>query len=198
MPFFSHELFGIAAGIISVIALVPYLKSILKGQTRPSGASWWTWSLITIITVASSWYAGATWKVLVLPLWLCAAQLTVAVLSVKYGDNNWDKTNKLCVAGALFGVGLWLATGEALFALVIGIISDLLASIPNLRHCWNNPEQEDRKGWTLGWVSSVLEMSAVSSWTLAESGWAVYFFLNMTSTLLLVWRPAMQRRVRGV
>lgn len=192
MPYFNSEFFGIAAGITSLVSSIPYIWSIFKGRTKPSGASWWTWSLLTWITVLSSWFGGAPWQILVLPLWLCLNQTFVAVLSLKRGDNNWDKLNKFCVAGACLGVGLWLITGQPLIALVISITADFLASVPNFRHVWKSPKQEDKLGWTLGWLSALFEFCAISVWSLAGAGWASYFFLSMTITIFLIWRPALK------
>lgn len=191
----NSNFFAIAAGFASLVAFLPYIWAILKGQTKPSGASWWTWSVITIITVVSSWFAGASWQVLLLPTWLCFSQLAVAILSIKYGDNNWDWLNKTCVVGAGIGVVLWLITGQPLIALIISIAADLLASTPNIRHVWKNPEQENLPGWALGWLSAVLEMFAIGVWSIAESGWAIYFLVNMSITFLLVGRPLFKKVV---
>jgi hypothetical protein len=184
---------GVVATMLSVVAFIPYIRAIFKNQTKPSGASWWTWSILTIVTVISSRVAGAPWQVLMLPLWLCLSQLTVAILSIKRGDNNWDLLNKFCITGALLGILLWLVTGQPLIALLISVIADFLASIPNFRHVYLNPEQENRLGWTLGFGSAILEIFAISNWSVAESGWAIYFLINMGIMFLLVWRPAFKK-----
>ncbi len=184
----NSQFFGIAATILSILGTLPYIRSILKGETKPSGASWWTWTLLAIITVISSWAAGAPLEVLFLPIWLVVLQLTIALLSIKYGDNNWDKLNKFCVLLACVGMALWWFTGEPLLALAFSIVADVFASIPNIRHVWTNPEQENRIAWTIGWSASVAELFAVTQWSLAESSWAIYFFANMTITILLIWR----------
>ena len=188
MNYLSNNFFGIAAGAMSVLAFVPYVWAILKGETRPSGASWWTWTLLVFITITSSWAAGAPWQVLILPAWLCFSQFGVALLSLKYGDNNWDVINIACIGLALVGIALWVITGQPLIALGLSIIADFFASVPNFRHIWKNPKQENRTGWTLGWLSAVLEVAAITQWSLAESGWAVYFLFSMTTNFLLVWR----------
>jgi hypothetical protein len=90
-----HNLCGIAAPVISMVAFIPYLRSILRNKTKPSAASWWTWTLLTFVAVASSRASGAHWQVLLLPLWLCFSQLTVAILATKFGNNNWDFKNTL-------------------------------------------------------------------------------------------------------
>ena len=189
----NHHFFGIAAPTLSVIAFIPYIWAIFKKETKPSGASWWTWSFLNFIAFVSGAYAGAPWQVLILPAWLCVSELGVAVLSITHGDNNWDIWNKLCVAGACIGIGLWFLTGEPIIALIISIVADLFASIPNFRHIWDRPGEEDRLGWTLGWGSAVLEICAISRWSFAESGWAVYFLINMTITLFLIYRHGFKK-----
>lgn len=184
-----YNFFGIAAGAFSVIAFIPYISAIFHGETKPSGPSWWTWTFITCIMTASSWVSGATSQVLILPVWLCFSQFVVAILSVAYGNNMWDFWNKINIAGAVLSVGIWLISGNSLFALAMSIIADALASIPNFRHVWLNPEEENRIGWTFGFGSAVFEIFAVSQWSFAESGFAVYFLLNMAIVLILVWRP---------
>lgn len=187
-----HEIFGIAAPIVSLIAFVPYFRSILKGKTKPSSASWWTWTILTFIIVISSWSSGASWQVLLLPAWLCVSQLAVSILSIKFGENKWDIRNKVCVGGAIFGILLWALTGNALLALGFTILSDLLASIPNFRHVFLNPEQEDIIAWTIGWLSAIFEIFAIENWTFASSSWALYFILNMTVILLFLSRRKMK------
>ena len=185
-----YQIFGITAGVFSIIAFVPYIWAIFKGKTRPSGASWWTWAFLALVTISSSWSAGAPWQVLVLPIWLLFSQLGVAILSLRYGDNNWDWLNRACVGAALVGIALWYVTGQPLIALFFAVIADFSAAVPNFRHTWTNPEQENRLGWTIGWFSAFFEILAISAWTLAESGWALYFLFHQTTVLLLVWRPA--------
>ena len=195
MQIFSHTFFGVAAPIFSIIAFIPYIRAIYKKETKPSGASWWTWTFINFVALASSRYAGAPWQVLLLPIWFCLSQIYIAILSTKYGDNNWDFGNKLCVAGACVGVALWIITGQPLLALIISIIADIFASIPNFRHVWTNPEQENRLGWTLGWGGIIFGVLAVSEWSLAEASLPIYFFLNSTVVVLLIWRPVFKKLV---
>ncbi len=182
------EVFGILAPIASLVGFVPYLRSILKGKTKPSSASWWTWTILVFVTTISSWAGGAPWQVLLLPASLCVTQFVVCILSIKFGDKKWDLRNKICVGGAIFGILLWVFTGNPLLALGLSIVSDLFASIPNFRHVFHNPEQENKLAWTIGWLSAVFEILAIKNWTFAESSWAIYFILNMSVVLYLLYR----------
>ena len=184
----NYEIFGIIASIVSVISFIPYLISIFKGETKPSSASWWTWTILMFIAVISSWAGGAPWQILLLPSWLCISQLVVSILSIKYGDNDWDLLNKLYIGGAIIGLLLWVLTGNPLLALGFSIVADLFASIPNFRHVFFNPEQEDRFAWTLGWLAAFFEILAIKNWTFASSAWPIYFILNMTVVLFFLYK----------
>jgi hypothetical protein len=183
-----YEIFGIAAPIVSLVAFIPYFISILKGKTKPSSASWSTWAILMFVITASSWASGAPWQVLLLPAWLCFSQLAGAILSIKYGDNKWDLRNKICVGGAILGILLWALTGDPLLALVLSIIADLFASIPNFRHVFLNPKQEDKLAWAIGWLSAVFQILAVAEWNFASGGWSVYFLLNESLILYFLYR----------
>jgi len=187
--FSLHTFFGIAAPIASLLGLIPYIRSIIRKETKPSGPSWWTWSVLAFVAVASSWAGGANWQVLLLPVWLCLLQLFIAILSIKYGDNNWDFQNKLFIGIALLSIVVWFATGNPLIALAFTIIADLFASFPNFRHVAKNPEQEHRLAWGLGWLSGVFALLAIKHWNFASFGWAVYFFLNMSIVMFFLLKP---------
>jgi hypothetical protein len=183
-----HTLFGILALVISVVSFFPYLRSILQKKTRPSAASWWTWTILTCIATVSSWISGAPWQVLLLPAWLTLSQLVVAILSTRYGDNNWDKKNKLFVFASAASIILWVITNEPLIALGYTIVADVLASIPNFRHTAMHPEQENKTAWGLGWAASVLALLAIPVWNFASAGWATYFFINMSLIMFFLFQ----------
>ncbi len=183
-----YQFFGVAAPIISLIAFVPYLKSIFKGETKPSAASWWTWAILALVATTSAWVGGAPWPVLLLPGWLFVSQLGVAILSIKYGDNHWDKKNKVYVGGAILSILIWIVTGNPLIALGLTILSDLFASMPNFRHVARNPEQEDKLAWSLGWFSGLFVILAIQHWSFVESAWAIYFILNYTVIMYFIYR----------
>jgi len=189
MSYFGTEFFGISAGILSAASSLPYVYSIIRGRTKPSGPSWAAWALIGGVIFVSSYFSGATWQVLVLPAWLFLYQSSVALLSLKYGHNVWDHWNIISISGACLSIVLWVITGNPVVALCASVFADLLASIPNFRHLWSEPGEENRLGWTLGFCSAFFGVFAMKQWSIAESGFAVYFFLNMSGTLVLVWRP---------
>ena len=54
-----HNVAGVIAGFLSIPASLFYIRAILKGETRPNRASWFIWSVISIIILITYWYSGA-------------------------------------------------------------------------------------------------------------------------------------------
>src|SRR3989344_5247088 len=45
-----HLILGISAGLIAIGATVPYILSIIRGETRPNVVSWSLWTIIVLVT----------------------------------------------------------------------------------------------------------------------------------------------------
>ncbi len=51
------EIIGKVAGVVAVLAFVPYIWSVLKGSTQPSRASWLIWSVLGV-SILADLFAG--------------------------------------------------------------------------------------------------------------------------------------------
>lgn len=50
---------GLAAGALALVAYIPYVVSILRGNTKPNRATWFIWAVIGAILGASYYASGA-------------------------------------------------------------------------------------------------------------------------------------------
>jgi hypothetical protein len=78
-----HSALGFAAGLILGASFFPYVRAILRGETKPSRASWFIWALVSVITAATYRASGAeaTFPVAVAFAIVCVA---IALLSLPY------------------------------------------------------------------------------------------------------------------
>jgi len=67
---FTHNFFGIAAPVLSVVAFTPYVRAIFKKETKRLQRFLVDLGIFDLIALISSWSAGAPWQVLILPIWL--------------------------------------------------------------------------------------------------------------------------------
>ncbi|MCV6592647.1 MAG: hypothetical protein OIF48_06830 [Silicimonas sp.] len=139
--------FGVAAGLLSTFAYLPYIRDTLSGNAQPQRASWLIWSVLGSIAFFSQLYEGAGAS-----LWFAAVQvsgtLLVLLLSVWKGQGAYlrpvDYTVLTCAAVGLF---LWYQTETAAWALSITIGVSLLGGFLTVAKSYHMPQTETLTTW---------------------------------------------------
>lgn len=172
---------------MSLLAFVPYLRAILRGQTRPSIATWWIWTAVGAALCASYFAAGARASIWT-PVSYVVGPLMIALLSLRYGEHHVSRFDSLCLGMAALSLILWWWTGFPSVALALNVVVDALGALPTVRKSWSCPESEDRLAWGLFLLANSMNLLAVTPWTLASGVYPSYLFgLSLTMNLLL-WR----------
>ena len=160
----AHLLIGIAAGIIQLYAIVPYVKDILLPDgTRPNVVSWALWTLLQLIAI---WIqvtsdGGISWSLILLCATTFNTGLVVVLCLRGYGDKEFGPIEKACLAIALIAIGLYVTTKDAEVALGFNILADLVAAGPTIMKTALNPRSEAWFPWFL--VSVAAALGALSS-----------------------------------
>src|SRR3954471_4047435 len=100
------DLLLLLSGVITVAAVVPYLRDILRGTTRPNIVSWITWTLLTGIATAAEVAAGEY----VAAIFTGSAVLetaTIVFLGLRHGYVKYAKFDVICQIAAIAGIILW-------------------------------------------------------------------------------------------
>ena len=174
----SYALFGIVAGILSFLPCPFYIRSILKGKTRPDRVTWWILALVSGMIAASSWASGAR-ETLWLPIGYALSFFIIAVFSVKYGDGpiQLHLLDRVCLSLAIFSIIVWWAFNSPLIALCMNIVVDFIGLIPTAHKAYVRPWTEDRTAWIIAVTASFLNLFAISEWTFAISAYPIYVFI---------------------
>ena len=175
-----HNLFGYAAGMLMVVVMFPYVRSVVfTRETKLSRASWAIWGAIGIINLAAYFYAGereTIWFVMA-----CALNpVLLFVLSLKFGEKQWYASDTACLVLAAVALIMWKITGNPVLALAAGLTADVLGGIPTFLKVRRDPHSENLLGWLIGLAASVCNIFAVKQWTWANSiytGYMVFAFL---------------------
>ena len=91
----------VIAGVLFIIGFVPYIRAIVRKETKPTTASWLIWATLDTITLAGMFFKNAVNGQIigaVLGAWV------VVVLALIYGTRGWTKLDKYCLGGAVLGV----------------------------------------------------------------------------------------------
>ncbi|MDY7026349.1 MAG: hypothetical protein SVC26_08440 [Pseudomonadota bacterium] len=181
--------FSIASIALTFIAFVPYLREIYAGKVIPHVFSWIIWALTTSIVFFAQLSDGAgvgAW-----PTGLSAAiTYYIAFLAYRRSNSiNITRSDSLFFISALAALPVWHLTQDALAAVVLLTLIDLLAFLPTLRKTYYNPKQENALFFGLYVIKSLFSIIALEHYSLTNILFPAT--IALTSTLLigvLLWR----------
>ncbi len=169
---------GVIAGIIALLAYVIYVVSILRGKTKPNRATWWIWAFMGLVVGISYDAAGAVNTIWV-PYVEFIGPLSVALLSIKYGEGGLNnKTDLICLFGAIFSIILWIIFNNPVVALVTSLAIDSFAIVPTIKKSYLRPEGEDFWAWFGTGLADSLNMFAVEKFTFAILLYPIYMLVS--------------------
>lgn len=179
---------GLAAGVITLAAFIPYILDTLSGKAKPNRASWIVWAVLGVIITASYYSIGAR-ETMWLPIATMLGQIAVALLSLKYGSGGWTKLERACLAGGALGLVLWAIFNSPITALVLTVLIDVAGSMPTLRKAYFRPESESLLTWVMLLAANVFNVAALPEWTLGLALYPVYLLVLSAVIITLMFWP---------
>ncbi len=198
---FVTEVFGITAGILSVIAYISYVVSVFQGKTKPSRSTWWILTLVGVLIFTSSRALGGgqnTW----IQLSYIVGPLIIAIQSLfpKYGyKTGLNLIDKICFTGAIVCAVLWIIFNSPFIAFLGGIVLDLIGLLPTIKKSYVDPREEDPTAWVIEFVASIVNALGITVWfSLVEKDWiyALYLIIINGAVALLLLRPLLHRHLK--
>ena len=180
----------LASALITIGAIVPYIRDIIHGDTKPNIVSWMTWTLITCLTTVAELSAG-DWKTAVLTGAAMMETAAVVVLGFRYGYVRYTRFDILCQIAALIGLTLWLAFDSPLTAVIASVAIDLVAAFPTFRHSWLSPHEETWPTFAMSGVGACIALFALNSYTLISVSFPLYMVIlniSIAGTILVARR----------
>lgn len=187
-----QSLAGIVAGLISMVAYLPYAYDVIRAAARPNRATWLIWTVVGGLLFAS-YSAAAGGAARWVPLSDTLGPALIAVLAFRYGKGgmNWFDLGCLAVAG--FSVLGWALTGSPIISLNINLFLAPLGALPTLRSVYRDPAAEPALVWCAFLLSNMLNLVAVEHWSWRSGAYPVYAVLAAGFVNVLICRPALRR-----
>jgi hypothetical protein len=172
-----RNLLACLAGLLVVVATVPYIVDTLKGKTKPNAISWFTWSLLGALGAAAAISGHAT-QTAIFTASLALCNLGVVVASLPYGIKRYTGLDIACQLLAVAGIVLWRVTNNPSLAVTLVILSDFIGAIPTYRHIWRSPYEETLRAYVLFVVASVVTIFSLASFRYISAAYPIYIVVN--------------------
>lgn len=177
---------SLIAGILSVVAFIPYIASILRLNTRPHLVTWTLWTILGALLAASYYAAGATLAAIVVPLVYIIGPAVVALLALKYGDYGYNFFDIACFLTATAAFLCWIITGDPTLTLYIALLVDFCGALPTIKKVALHPDSEDKTAWLLFLVANTINLLTIPAFTWELMAYPLYlFFIPFLVTILM-------------
>jgi hypothetical protein len=158
----NHALLGQIAGILALLQIIPYIVSILRGNTKPERATYLIWFIIDAMTISSYIAVGARTTI-----WAGVAftisKVIILGLSIKRGMGGFSKFDITCLFLALVGIIIWVSTKNALLTLYFGTLVILIGYLPTIKKAYFLPRTENKLSWLMCTFASILNLFALTT-----------------------------------
>jgi len=151
-----HIALAIFAGILCFSSVIPYVRDILYGTTRPSVTTWFLWFLIQVIAIAAQFHEGASWSIIMVIVDAVTVALVFFLSIIGYGYRSFTKFDLWCGIFGIVAILSWQITDNAILALVFLIVADGSAALPTLKKAYLDPWSEYPTSWAFTMVAAML------------------------------------------
>lgn len=160
------ELLGITAIILTIIAFLPYIRSIIKGTTKPHVFSWVIWGTTTLIVFmaqlsdnggAGAWPLGVSGVI----------TFYVAILAYRNkSDSTITKSDWIFFIMAMTAIPFWYITSNPLYAVLLLTTIDMVGYLPTIRKAYVKPFEEQALLYVLMMLQNILSIAALENYSL--------------------------------
>lgn len=178
---------GGLAAILACISTCSYMWAIVQGKVRyPVYSTWGIWVVLNVIFLTSYWGVGARLNTtLLVPSMALITSTLTFFLALKYGTWRWSRFETIATLICIATIIIWKTTNMPVLGLLGGIVIDVLATAPQIRKAWREPQDEVLFTWLLGAVANATNFLALDHWSFG----LILYPLNNTTLNLLVALP---------
>lgn len=184
------ELLSVVAVVLTLAAFLPYIRSILKHESKPHVFSWVIWGSTTFIVFLAQREGGGgvgAW-----PIGISGViTLLIALLAwSRKSDISISRLDWLFFTLALWALPLWYATADPLWAVTILTLVDVLGFGPTVRKVYHFPWSESLVFFGLFAARNLIVILALENYSLTT----VLFPAVIGAACVLLIALALHRR----
>jgi hypothetical protein len=179
---------GVAAALIGLADMVPYLRDTVRRSTRPHRGTWLIWTVLAVVVSLSQQADGASWSV-AMAVTQAATNGLVLALAIRLGTGGVSALDASLIALAGVGVGGWLLAGDPLTATACVVVADVAAAAMMVPKTWRDPGSETVSTFAGASLAGALATAAVAAPDPSLLLYPAYYCLvNGALALLIVGR----------
>jgi hypothetical protein len=159
-----HTFVVVCAAFSTILAIycgIPYIFSIIRGETKPHQFTWLIFTIMNAIVLSSQFLEGARASVIISLIFFVYSAIDFG-LSLKYGVRDSSKFDRILLGFALITIVLWLLTRNNALAIWLTVLIDVFATTMLVLKIKRHPGSEPFWLWfmaTMAFVFTCLSLA---------------------------------------
>lgn len=181
------EKFVYLASALNLYGDFNYLRSTLKGVTKPNKVTWFLWSLAPLIAFFAQITQGVGLSAL-MTFSLGIGPLLIFLGSFVNKKAKWKitKFDLICGALSILGLILWYLTKVGNIAIFFSILAEAFAATPTVIKSYKVPETENYIPFLFGGIGTLITLLTIKQWDFAHYGFSLYMFSFCLIMVILI------------
>lgn len=180
------QLLSAIAIALTILAFLPYIRSILQGKTRPHVFSWIIWGSTTFVVFlaqladkggAGAWPIGVSGIITIWVAWLAYR---------KKSDSRITQTDWWFFILAMTSLPAWYLTADPLWAVVILTTVDTLGFGPTFRKAYSHPYEERLTFFAIMTARNLISIAALEHFSVTTVLFPAVIAVTCLMFLLMV------------
>ena len=188
------EVLSALAIVLTFVAFIPYIRSIINNEVKPHVFSWAIWSITTLVIFFAQIEDGAgvgAWSTGVSG---CVTVLIACLAFWKRADTSITKADWLFFFAAILSLPLWYLTSDPLWTVIILTIVDVLGFGPTIRKAYSFPYTESVLFFAIFAVRDTLVIAALENYSVTTVLFPASIVIScVTVSTIVLYR----RRITG-
>lgn len=181
------DIFLVIATIVTIGSVIPYVRDILKGSTKPNLVSWMTWTLLTGIATSAEIDAHEYVAAIFTGAAVVGTALVVVVGLYKRAYVRYGWFDVVCQVGAIVGIVLWQIFNSPAIGVIASVAIDFIGVLPTIKHSYEEPYEETWQTYALAGVGGLFGLLALDAYNLVSASYALYIVLiNVVLSIFIV------------
>ena len=141
--------------ILTVYCFFPYLRDVLKGNTKPHIYTWIIFTITSSVGFASNLYGHGGLASIPLGI-VILFNATIVLLSIKHGTKDINFKDKILMFLAAVSIIIWYVFNNPFLSVFMATLVDALGYFPTFRKTWSEPGSETKSFWFMIGLSQFL------------------------------------------
>lgn len=181
-----------AVGVILLATYIPYGIDIFKGKVKPARSARLMFVILLSVALLQQHSLGSGW-VLAITIGELIGSMAIFGLAMKYGVGGLGRLDVACYVLLFASLVLWTVSDNALLALHLTILVDLIAFMPTLVKTWHAPKSETSLFFAVGAAAPLLGVAASGSYGYSIIAFPLYLAFVNGLEVGLIYRHAFCR-----